>query len=118
VTLTLAEMPNQQQANANSATQTPSGVPHLGLALAPAKEVAGSGDKGVVVESVDPNGIAADHGMKTGDVILDVGGKSVANVSDVRKALADAKTQGKHDVLMQVKRANSTHYVALPVATS
>jgi S1-C subfamily serine protease len=36
-----------------------------------------SGGKGVVVESVDPNELAADHGIKTGDVILDVGGKSV-----------------------------------------
>lgn len=118
LTVTLAEMPNQQQANAGSAAQTPSGVPHLGLTLAPANQVAGSGDKGVVVESVDANGVAADHDMKTGDVILDVGGTSVANAADIRKALVDAKTQGKHNVLMRVKRADSTHYVALPVATS
>jgi serine protease Do len=117
LTLTLAEMPNQQQANANSGTQTPSGAPHLGLTLAPANEVAASGGKGVVVEAVEPNGIAADHGMKTGDIILDVAGKSVANVGDVRKALADAKMQGKHDVLMRVKRADSTSYLALPLAT-
>jgi serine protease Do len=118
VTLTVAEMPNQQQASADTGTQTPSGVPHLGLTLAPANQVAGSGGKGMVVEQVDPNGIAAEHGMKTGDVILDVGGKAVANVSDIRKALADAKTQGKHDVLMRVKTADSTRYVALPLANS
>ena len=118
LTLSIAEMPNQQQANAGAGAQTPSGVPHLGLALAPANQVAGSGGKGVVVESVDPNGIAADHGMKIGDVILDVGGKSVANVDDVRNALVDAKTQGKHDVLMRIKTADSTRYVALPVARS
>ena len=118
LTLSIAEMPNQQQANAGAGAQTPSGVPHLGLALAPANQVAGSGGKGVVVESVDPNGIAADHGMKIGDVILDVGGKSVANVDDVRNALVDAKTQGKHDVLMRIRTADSTRYVALPVARS
>ena len=72
----------------------------------------------MVVEDVDPNGIGAERGMKTGDVILDVGGKSVANVRDVRKPLADAKTQGKHDVLMRVKTADSTRYVALPLATA
>ena len=105
LTLTLAEMSDQQQANANSGAQTPSGVPHLGLTLAPANQVAGSGGNGLVVKGVEPNGIAAEHGMKTGDVILDVGGKPVANVGDVRKALADAKSQGKHDVLMRVKRA-------------
>jgi serine protease Do len=118
LTLTLAAMPDQQRANADSTTQTPSGVPDLGLTLAPANQVAGSTGNGLVVEGVEPNGIAADHGLKTGDVILDVGGKSVANVGDVRKALADAKSQGKHDVLMRVKTADSTHYVALPIATS
>ena len=34
---------------------------------------------------------AADHAFQTGDVILDVGGKPVANVSQVREALRDAR---------------------------
>ena len=50
-------------------------------------------DKGVVVTAVDPDGPAAEHGVKTGDVILNVGGKAVANVGDVRSALSDAKCQ-------------------------
>ena len=48
-------------------------------------------------------------------VILDVGGKSVANVGDVRKALVDAKAQGKHQVLMRVKQGDATRFVALPL---
>ena len=116
ITVTLGEMPNQQQANASS-PETPSeqGLPHLGLTLAPADEVAGSGDKGVVVTAVDPDGPAAEHGVQTGDVILDVGGKSVGNTSDVRKALSEAKSQGKHDVLMRVKTADAMRFVALPL---
>ena len=55
--------------------------------LAPAAEVEGAGHKGVVVTAVDPDGPAAEHGFKTGDVILNVGGKTVANVGDVRSAL-------------------------------
>ena len=47
--------------------------------VAPASDVAGSGDKGVVVTGVDPDGPAAEQGFQTGDVILDVGGKAVAN---------------------------------------
>jgi len=116
ITVTLGEMPNQQQANAGN-TETPleMGLPRLGLTLAPSDEVAGSGGKGVVVTAVDPDGPAAERGVQTGDVILDVGGKSVGNASDVRKALAEAKSQRKHDVLMQVKTADAMRFVALPL---
>jgi serine protease Do len=53
--------------------------------------------------------------MKTGDVILDVGGKGVANAADVRKALSEARTAGKTAVLMRVKTAEAVRFVALPV---
>jgi serine protease Do len=117
ITLTLGKMPSkQQQAKAGtSQDESSTDVPHLGLTLAPAKDVAGSGDKGVVVTEVEPDGPAASHGIQTGDVILGVAGKTVANVSDLRKALADAKASGKHNVLMRVKRANGTSFVALPL---
>ena len=114
IDLTLGKMPNQQQAKADTDNST-DGAPRLGLNLAPAKEVAGSGDRGVAVVGVDPNGPAAERGMKTGDVILDVGGKDVANAADVRKALSDARTAGKTAVLMRVKSADAVRFVALPV---
>ena len=90
-------------------------TPRLGLNLAPAKDVAGSGDQGVAVVGVDPNGPAAERGIKTGDVILDVGGKAVANTAEVRKALSDARTAGKYTVLLRVKTAEATRFVALPI---
>jgi S1-C subfamily serine protease len=64
----------------------PSDVPHLGLSLAAASDVTGAGDKGVVVMSVEPDVPAAEQGFERGNVILDVAGKPVANVGDVRNA--------------------------------
>jgi serine protease Do len=118
LTLTLGEMPNDHQANAGGEHQSREtvGTPHLGRSLAPASEVQGAGEKGVVVTSVDPDGPAAEHGVKTGDVILDVGGKSVANIGDVRAALRDANSNGKHSVLLQLKTADATRFVAVPLA--
>jgi serine protease Do len=119
VTLTLGQMPNERQANADNGQAKPAtSVPHLGLMLAPANDVAGSGGKGVVVTGVEPNGPAADRGFQTGDVILDVGGKAVATVADVRKALTEAQAHGKHDVLMRVKAADGTRFVALPLSNA
>ena len=118
VTLTLGQLPNEQQAKAETGQAKPAAsIPHLGLMLAPAKEVAGSGDKGVVVTGVEPDGPAADQGIQTGDVIFDVGGKAVANVSDVRKALTEAQAKGKHDILMRLKTADATRFVAVPLGT-
>ena len=118
VTVTLAKMPNESPKQANSGARennSARGVPHLGLSVAPASEVAGAGNKGVVITGVDPDGPAAEHGLQSGDVILEVAGKDVANVADLRSALSEAKSGGKHDVLIRVKTANNTHFVAVPV---
>ncbi|MGA8610982.1 MAG: Do family serine endopeptidase [Xanthobacteraceae bacterium] len=115
VTVTLAQMPNEQTASAGPATQSPShGVPHLGLTVAPAAAV-GAGQTGVVVTAVDPNGPAAEAGFEAGNVILDVSGKAVTNANDIATALREAQAQGKHDVLMRVKAGDATHFVAVPL---
>jgi serine protease Do len=119
VSLTLAQMPSDQHlAKADTGAQPASGVPHLGLQVAPASEVSGAGGQGVVVTAVDPDGPAAEQGFQTGTVILDVGGKAVANAGDVRTALTEAKAQGKHQVLMRVKMGDATRFVALPLGNA
>ena len=119
IDLTLGKMPNEQQAKADTGSETSSnGLPHLGLTLAPANDVAGSGGRGVAVVEVDPNGPAAERGFKTGDVILDVGGKAVTNAADVRKALTEARAQGKHSILMRVKTTEATRFIALPIGNA
>ena len=117
VTLALGEMPNERQAKADQGHEAPSaGTPRLGLSLTPASEVQGAGQKGVVVTQVEPDGPAAQRGIQIGDVILNVGGKAVANVGDVRSELMQAKSSGKSSVLMQVKSADAIKFVAVPLA--
>jgi serine protease Do len=114
--LTLGELPNQREARAATPdSSAPSGtdVPKLGLSLAPAGQVAGSGSEGVVVTNVDPNGVASEQGFQTGDVILEVGGKKVANPADVHGVLNDAQKDGKRTVLLRVKSGDATKFVAL-----
>ena len=90
-------------------------APRLGLMLAPADKVAGAGSEGVVVTAVDPNGPAAEHGFKTGDVILNVAGKAVSTPAEIRKAMADARADAKRTVLMRVKSGEATKFVAVPI---
>jgi serine protease Do len=115
--VTLAQMQNQQQAQADSEPQPQdSATPRLGLSLAPARAT-GAGGEGVVVTAVDPDGPAAEQGIKAGDVITNVGGSTVSSPSDVQKQLAQLRKAGKHSALIRVKSGEGTHYVALPLAT-
>ncbi len=117
VTLTLGQMPNTQEARATTEDNDNGAVDigKLGLTLAPAGKVAGAGKDGVVVTGVDSSGVAADHGFSTGDVILDVAGKSVSTPADVRKVIASVRADGKRTVLMRVKSGDNTRFMALPV---
>jgi serine protease Do len=90
----------------------PADGPRLGLSLAPA----GNNEPGVVIAEVDPTGPAADFGFRPGDVILDVAGKTVTTPAEVRKALADARADGKRSVLMRVKSERGTRFVAIPLS--
>ena len=118
ITLALGEMPKSVEANASSNENngsTGTDLAKLGLTLAPAAHVAGAGSEGVVVTDIDSSGVAADHGFSTGDIILEVAGKSVATPSDVRKEINQARSGGKRTVLMRVKKGDNTRFVALPV---
>jgi serine protease Do len=112
VTLTLGTLPDERQANA-APQGSDKGTPRLGLTLAPASAT-GAGNQGVAVTAVDPNGPAAERGMQSGDIILDVAGKTVSNPSDVTKEIADLHKAGKRTVLMRVKSGNATKFVAIP----
>src|SRR5262249_7078186 len=117
ITLTLGELPNAKEARATSSDDNDSGADlgKFGLTLAPAARVPGSGNEGVVVTGVDSSGIAADHGFSTGDVILEIAGKSVSTPADVRDVVSGARTEGKRSVLMRVKKGDNTRFVALPL---
>ncbi len=116
LTLTLGELPNAKEARA-SAGDSDGGadVGKLGLTLAPAARVAGAGAEGVVVTGVESGGVAADHGFSTGDVILEIAGKSVSTPADVNNVVASARTDGKRSVLVRVKKGDNTRFVALPL---
>jgi serine protease Do len=121
VNVTLGELPAQQkEARADIGNNSDAGaeIGKLGLTLAPAGRVSGSGTQGVVVTAVDPSGVAADHGFATGDVILEVAGKSVNTPADVRREISGARSEGKHAVLMRVKSGENTKFVAVPVGSA
>ena len=117
----LAKLPDQvasKQKQERRGDKSDEGLnqPQLGLTLAPANSVAGAGSEGVVVTEVAPNGPAAERGMQSGDVILEIGGKKVSTPAEVRDAVGAARKDNKSNVLVRMKRENNSRFITLPVA--
>ena len=114
--VTLGTMPVDKTASAetrNSEENSASALAKLGLTLR-----AAHGQDGVVVADVDPDGAAADKGLKQGDVILEVAGKPVNRPSEVVAAIDAAKSDGKKSVLVRVKSNDGERYLTLPARAS
>jgi serine protease Do len=116
IDVTLGTMPADKTASAetpNSDNNGGSALAKLGLTLR-----AAHGQDGVVVSDVDPDGPAAEKGLKEGDVILEVAGKSVSRPSEVAGAIDAARSDGKKSVLLRVKSGDGERYLTLPTRAS
>ncbi|SMF60575.1 serine protease Do [Tistlia consotensis] len=75
-----------------------------------------SSTKGVVVTGVAPNGLAARQGLKPGDVISEVDGKTVDTPAALDKAIDQAREHDKKAVALLVKRDGNALYLGLTLA--
>jgi serine protease Do len=119
IDVTLGTMPADKTASAESHNSDDNGasassaLAKLGLTLHVAH-----GQDGVLVTEVDPDGAAAEKGLKEGDVILEVAGKSVSRPLEVAEAIDTAKSDGKKSVLLRVKSGDGERYLTLPTHAS
>jgi serine protease Do len=86
----------------------------LGITVAPASEVQGASAEGIVVTDVDMNGPAAERGLRTGDVILDIGGRTVSKAKDLNDAITKARAEGKSVIMLRVQSQGGARFVTLP----
>ena len=87
----------------------------LGLTVAPGS---GANKDVVVVTEVDNGSDAAQKGIKSGDVILEVGGLSVRNPEDLANGIKEAAKLGRKAVLVRVKSGDQTRFVAVQLKKS
>jgi len=105
ITVTLGEVaraPSEPQAKEQRARSEKS---VLGLTLAPARAVRGAGEHGVVVTEINPTSRAAENGLQSGDIILEVGRRAVNVPADVRKIVEEARAQSKRACFCTLKGA-------------
>jgi serine protease Do len=68
---------------------------------------------GVAVVTVDEATDAYEKGLRTGDLISEVGQTAVSTPEDVAKAVQIAKDAGRKSVLFLVRRDGNPRFVAL-----
>ncbi|WP_298271175.1 DegQ family serine endoprotease [Geobacter sp.] len=71
------------------------------------------GATGVMVADVDEGSIAAEAGLRPGDVIVAVNRKRIANRADYDRAMGDARRRGV--AVLLVRRGDSSIYFSLPL---
>ena len=81
----------------------------LGLTLLPART--GANKEGVVIAEVAPGSDAAAKGLKSGDIILAVGGETVSTPEEVAAGVQKAQTLKRKAVLLQIKSADQKRFV-------
>jgi len=116
VKATLEEMAPATEASARREGAAPSGAGKFGLTIEPlTPQIANRLEldrdtEGVVVTGVDPSGAAASAGLREGDVIQQVNGRSVRSIEQVRAGLDAASDK---PVVLLVARAGGSFFVPL-----
>lgn len=72
--------------------------------------------RGVVVTSVDPEGAAAEQGVRVGDRIVEVAQEAVSNPAQLAAKIKTAKSAGRKAVLLLVEGEGGMRFVAIKLA--
>ena len=123
LTVAVGETPKQQLASNDTQSshqedKASVDLASLGLSLATGDKAHAAKSGGVIVAAVDPDGEAADKGIRPGDAILRVNDRNVASPSEVIKAVEDAKADKRKAVLLLVENQDGQHFVPLKLMSA
>nr|WP_321986912.1 DegQ family serine endoprotease [uncultured Lichenicoccus sp.] len=126
LSIPIGEFPEQVVQAAAKPTPKPQAatsmtLPSLGMKVAPItptlrqKYQLSDGQKGVVITDVSQDGVAADRGLRPGDVVVEVQQTDVATPAALQEQIDKARRAKRSSVLMLVQDGDAIRFVPLPV---
>lgn len=117
----LGERPNSNDVRQPLAQDRESVMERLGLEVTNltrrlAERYGYEGDEGALISDVRRNSVAAEKGLRTGDLILEVDRDRVRSGREVERIIE--KLKPGEIVLFQIKRGRNNHFVAMKVPKS
>jgi serine protease Do len=114
LTATIAELKDEQIASAkgNEAPGTSWGMQVQDITPEIAQQLNLQNAKGVVIRSVRPDSAAAEAGLQTGDLVLEIDHKKVGTADDFA-SMAKMAQKDKKSALLLVQRGGSTLYTVI-----
>lgn len=70
---------------------------------------------GLLIVAVDPSSVAAEKGIRRGDIISEVNQEKADEVDDINDAVRGAKNNKRNSVLLYITRGNEPIFVAIPI---
>lgn len=98
--------PSKSDSDADATELAALGI-SVGIAPPDAKE------EGVVIKDIDSDSDAAVKGLRTGDLILEVQGRTIKTPDDVVAGVKKARDDGRKAVLLRVKQGETVRFVAV-----
>lgn len=72
-------------------------------------------DGGVLIVDIDSNSLAAEQGLRPGDVIMEAGRKSVTTPQDIMSAIDQAKKRKRKGLLLRIYSGGDIRFVSIPL---
>lgn len=72
--------------------------------------------QGVIVADVNPGGLAAENGVRPGDILIRIGSKTITKVSDVTVAIKQAREQKKQKLVLLIQRKNNNRFITFDLS--
>ncbi|MCR9139052.1 MAG: Do family serine endopeptidase [Alphaproteobacteria bacterium] len=114
VNVEIGKLKDIQKAAADIQPSKPSSgekLEEFGLTVVPA-----DAEDGVMITEIEPDSVAAERGMREGDIIVAVNNVDVKTAEDISTAVDKATESGRKAVLFQLSNQDSSRFIALPVA--
>jgi len=112
----LGQLTETVAASEPEAPVPPQNVPEVAETLGMTVVANGDGSGGLLVQRVDADSAAAERGIATGDVILEVDNQAVSAPADFDKAIAAVKDKGLSTALLKISRNGDARFIGLPIS--